>query len=74
MVIKQACSLIRAKVIDIEYVCRNIRIMCPSLIEKSDLNGNMQSMFGFRASLDEVLQARIGTKENEINEISQSLI
>ena len=48
--------------------------MCPSLIEKSDLNGNMQSMFGFRASLDEVLQARIGTKENEINEISQSLI
>ena len=51
-------------------VCRNIRNIYVSLIEKSDLNGKMQSTFGFRASVDEVLQARIETKENDIQGVS----
>ena len=51
------------KVVDIEYVCRNIRIIYVSLIEKSNLNGKMQSTFGFLASVDEVLQARIEKKK-----------
>ena len=51
------------KFVNIEYVCRNISIIYVSLIEKSDLNGKMQSTFGFLASVDEVLQARIEKKK-----------